>query len=70
MADEQGTEAMQERVQELEGQVTAFTGMGEALKAVDGVLGRASAELAVAGARGPLGPMPANRREIRTVALA
>lgn len=58
------------RVHELEGQVTAFTGISEAIRAVDGVLGEASMGLAVAGGREPFVIGRSHRREVRTVALA
>ncbi len=70
MADEEGMDAVQEKVHELEGQVTAFTGLGEALKIVDDVLGRASEGLAGAGGRTSFSSMPRARREVRAVALA
>jgi hypothetical protein len=55
-------------VDELEGQVTAFTELSEAIKVVDGVLGRASTELADFAAR-TAPRLSSGRREVRAVAL-
>ncbi|MGH9079595.1 MAG: hypothetical protein ACRDYE_05880, partial [Acidimicrobiales bacterium] len=70
MAEGDVINAAQQRVHDLEGQVTAFTGLSEAIRAVDGVLGRASEELAGAGGGASHRTMWAGRREVRTVALA
>ena len=70
MAGDEGMEAVRARVHELEGQVTAFTGLGEALKVVDGLLGRATEELAVTGGRPPHSSMAVGQREVRAVVLA
>ena len=76
MDDGESGNGLQTRVEELEGQVTAFTGLGEAIKAVDTVLGRTSEELARGRRRTPSLPDPVThpdavtRRGVRAVALA
>ncbi len=70
MADGNDANAMQAQVQELEGQVTAFADLGEAIKAVDGVLGQVSEELAGAGDAIPPRTIWTDRHEVRAVALA
>jgi hypothetical protein len=69
VADEEDMNAVLAQVQELEGQVTAFTDFGEAIKAVDGVLGQVSEELAGAETPPPR-TIWTGRREVRAVALA
>lgn len=58
------------RVHELEGQVTAFTGISEAIRAVDDVLGQASLGLAGGAGTQHLNAGRSHRREVRTVVLA
>lgn len=57
-------------VRELEVQVTAFTGLSQALKEVDGVLGQVTHELASTRSEGPARGPWAGSREVRAVALA
>jgi predicted site-specific integrase-resolvase len=59
------------QVDDLEDQVTAFTGLGEALKEVDGVLAEVSQELAQTRPGSvPLRTRWTGAREVRAVALA
>jgi hypothetical protein len=69
MADGVDMNAVQAQVEELEGQVTAFTDFGEAIKAVDGVLGQVSEELTGVETTPPRTNWT-GRREVRAVALA
>ena len=69
MANGDGIEAVRDQVHDLEVQVTAFTGLGQALKEVDGVLGEVSEELARTGGGPPLRTRWTGR-EVRAVALA
>jgi hypothetical protein len=68
MADGDGVEFARGQVRDLEVQVTAFTGLGQALKEVDGVLGQVSEELARTGV--PLRTRWTGSREVHAVALA
>jgi len=70
MVEGRATEFEEARVHELEGQVTAFTDLGEAIRAVDDVLGQATRGLTGAEGRSPLGGAGAHRREVRNVVLA
>ncbi len=69
MIERREAESGPSRVHELEGQVTAFTDLGEAIRAIDDVLGQASVGLV--GAGGPHSPdtARARRHEVRTVRL-
>ncbi len=69
MADADGAGAIRERVRDLEAQVTAFTGLGQALKEVDGVLGQASEELIRTGGYTPLQTRWTGPRQVRAVVL-
>jgi hypothetical protein len=68
MADADGMDLVQVQVQELNGQVTAFAGLGEAIKVADGAMGRAAVELARVTGSAPSRSM--DRSEVRAVALA
>jgi hypothetical protein len=70
MADDNDMDAVQAQVHNLEGQVTAFTGLGEAIKAIDDVLGQVSEELASGRDGTPHRTSQTGRREVRAVALA
>ena len=65
-----GFEAVRDQVHELEVQVSAFTGLGQALKEVDGVLGEVSEELGRTGNGASLRTRWTVPREARAVALA
>ena len=58
------------QVSDLADQVSAFTGFGQALKEIDGVLGQVSQELAQTGSSFPLRTRWTGTREVRAVALA
>jgi hypothetical protein len=70
MADGESARAVDWRVLDLEGQVTAFAGLSEAIMAVDDLLGSASFELAGTGSGIAHRAMWTGRREVRAVALA
>lgn len=57
-------------VRELQEQVTAFAGLGQALKEVDGVLGQVTHELASARSERPARGSWAGSHQVRAVALA
>lgn len=69
MADGDAIDSATGQVRNLEEQVTAFTGFGEALKEVDGVLGQVSEGLARTGGE-VLQTRWTGPREVRAVALA
>lgn len=70
MTEREQTGVAWARAHDLEEQVTAFAGFGEALKEVDTVLGDVSSELAQSTGATPLRTRWTGPHQVRAVALA
>lgn len=69
MADGEHADTADWRLLDLEGQVTAFAGLSQAIKEVDELLGSASFDLAGTGSGIAHRAMWTGRREVRAAAL-